>query len=323
MSFIGKYVRPPARRVAAPLLRALDVRLANTAERLEAHTVNLARHHEAINEQIVNAYAEGLNTTRALVRTEGEAVGEYVLAMARIEERLTRAVEMEKVEALPRRLADVDDASGSYLTWLVSPDGLFAQAGIDFAGPSALRVGPQGIEVTAVDERVVLVPRVHSLVAARPASRVLTVGAGRVGIELASLGHRVVALDTRPAAVAHPNLTAVHAELDAWRGPDQPVDVAIWLALEAPAAVDGVRRVASWLRDGGALLLAVPFGRPGDAVHDDASLGRLVTDAGLDLEERHVFRRVDATTWVPVAAEEAPVWTGDARGVALVQLRAR
>lgn len=322
MSLIGKYVRPPARRLAAPLLRALDVRLANTAERLEAHTVNLARHHEAINEQIVNAYAEGLNTTRALVRTEGEAVGEYVLAMARIEERLTRAVEMDKVDALPRRLADVDAATMEYLSWLVSADGLLAQAGLDVAGPCELRVGADGVRIAKVDERVVVHPLVHALLAPRPSSRVLTVGSTWLSLELASLGHHVVALGTRPAPVRHPNLTDVAADVATWRGPAEPLDVAIRIGGPAPDLAE-LRRVASWLRDGGTFLLTVAFGRAGGDVHDDASLGRLVADLDLDLEERRVFRRVDATTWVPVAAEEAPIWTDDARGVALVQLRAR
>lgn len=99
MAVRGRLVHAVRRRTVEPFFRVLDLRFAAMAERIEAHTVNLARHHESINEQIVGAYNEGLNTTRALVRTEGEAVGEYVLAMARIEERILRALEARTADA--------------------------------------------------------------------------------------------------------------------------------------------------------------------------------------------------------------------------------
>jgi hypothetical protein len=340
MSVFGKFVRRPARRVSAPALRALDVRLARTAERLEAHTVNLARHHESINEQIVSAYNEGLNTTRALVRVEGEAVGEYVLAMARIEERLTRAIEMLKVDALPRDLARVDVPVAEYLNWVSSAGGLLAEKDLYVNHAVDLRVEPGTARVAGVNERIVELPFAHAACAAEPGARVLDVGSCEsvFALELASLGHSVVALDPRNYPFRHPNLEPVQATVSSWRGPDQPFDIitcisavehfgvgSYGLAEERDADHAAMRRFKEWLRPGGRLVLTVPFGRADrtelQRVYDEATFSELAQ--GFDVEEQRIYRRVDATTWVPVLSGERPAWTTDSPGVAAAVLRLR
>jgi hypothetical protein len=340
MSALGKLVRTPARRVAAPVLRALDFRLARTAERLEAHTVNLARHHESINEQIVSAYNEGLNTTRALVRVEGEAVGEYVLAMARIEERLMRAIEMLKVDALPRDVAGVDWQVADYLNWVASSDGLLAQHDLYVNHAVDLRVEPGSARVAGVNERIVELPFAHAACATTPGVHVLDVGSCEsvLALELASVGHRVVALDPRRYPFRHPNLTSVQATVSAWRGPEEPFDVitcisaiehfgigAYGLGEERDADHAAMRRFTEWLRPGGRLVLTAPFGQADltelQRVYDDTSFTALTE--GFDLEERRVYRRVDTTTWVPVADGERPEWTTESPGVVAAVLRSR
>jgi hypothetical protein len=340
MSAFGKVVRPPVRRLTAPLLRALDIRLARTAERIEAHTVNLARHHEAINEQIVGAYNEGLNTTRALVRTEGEAVGEYVLAMARIEERLTRAIEMSKIDALPREVSSLDWPVADYLNWVSSSDGLLAGGGLFVNHAVDLRVEPGSVRVAGVNERVVELPHAHGLLAGRAAARVLDIGSHEsvLALELASLGHHVVALDPRGYPFRHPNLTEVRSTVSAWRGPDTPFDAitcisavehfgigAYALTEEHDADHLAMRRFADWLAADGELLLTVPFGRAErtalQRVYDESSLAALVGD--FHVEQRHVYRRVDAVIWVLVGADENVVWSTEAPGVAVLRLRHR
>ena len=340
MSALGKVVRRPARRLTAPLLRALDLRLARTAERIEMHTVNLARHHEAINEQIVGAYNEGLNTTRALVRTEGEAVGEYVLAMARIEERLTRAIEMSKIDALPRDVASVDWSVADYLNWVASSEGLLAGGGFFVNHAVDVRVEPGAVRLAGVNERVVELPHAHSLLAGRSAAHVLDVGSNEsvLALELASLGHNVVALDPRGYPFRHPNLTEARSTVSAWRGPDEPFDVitcisavehfgigAYTLAEEPDADRSAMRRFAEWLAVDGELLLTVPFGRAAQSalqrVYDESSLAALVGE--FQVAQRHVYRRVDAVTWVVVGAGEDVVWSTETPGVAVLRLRHR
>jgi 2-polyprenyl-3-methyl-5-hydroxy-6-metoxy-1,4-benzoquinol methylase len=340
MSVIGKYLRPPARRVAAPVFRALDLRLARHAERLEAHTVNLARHHESINEQIVSSYNEALNTSRALVRTEGEAVGEYVLAMARIEERIVRAIEGLKVDAMPRTLDAVDWPAADYLSWVSSADGLLAMGDLFVNHAIDLRVEPGLARLAGVNERIVELPLAHAVCAGMPGSRVLDVGSCEsiLALELASLGHEVVALDPRRYPFSHTGLTTVQATVDAWRGPEVPFDIitcisaiehfgigSYGLAQEVEADHRAMARFSEWLKPDGRLVLSVPYGRSNrtelQRVYDDASLGALT--APFVEESRRVFRRIDATQWVPVDPSDPPVWTDDAPGVAVVLLRHR
>ncbi len=338
MSVIGKYLRPPARRVARPLLQALDVRLARNAERIEAHTVNLARHHEAINEQIVGAYAEGLNTTRALVRTEGEAVGEYVLAMARIEERIVRAIEQLKVEAMPRELAAVDWPTADYLNWVTAERGLLAAGDLHLNYAVDRRIEPGAARVVGVNERIVELPYAHQVCGRRPDARVLDVGSceSTFALELASLGHETVALDPRHYPFTHPRLRYVQATVGAWRGPDEPFDVitclsavehfgvgSYGLAADRGADHEAMGRFREWLVPGGLLVLTVPYGNAAvtelQRVYDDAGLAALTE--GFSVDDRRIYRRLGATVWAPVPVAETPVWSDDAPGVALLTLR--
>lgn len=306
MAVTGRIVRAVRRRTIEPLFRLLDQRFSGLAERIEAHTVNLARHHESINEQIVGAYNEGLNTTRALVRTEGEAVGEYVLAMARVEERITRALEARAVDALPHDPARLDDEVADYLNWALSADGLGREPGLAPERAVEVRFAAGGPVLADVRARVIDVPLVHARCGSRTGLRVLDLGGHRrtLALELASLGHDVVALDPRGYPYAHPGLEEVRATWESWRGPDQPFDVVVGLA----AAVDRdlLERASKWIGPGGEIVLSVEWHGPATSPFAPTAEALSALVPGLVPVVVQRFARVGPTGWVPVEAPGTP-----------------
>jgi SAM-dependent methyltransferase len=134
-------------------------------------------------------------------------------------------------------------------------------------------------------------------------------GPGRVGSQLASLGHQVVGVDADPALIAaaradHPGRRWIVADLAALDlaelGEPDPFDAALLVGNVLPFVAPGteaevVRRVAGHLRPDGVLVAGFGTGR-GYALSDfDAHCA----SAGLVLEHR--FATWDLRPWVPHA----------------------
>jgi hypothetical protein len=339
MSAFSKLMRPAVDRVATPALRAVDLRLARLAERLEGHTVNLAKHHESINSQIVNAYMEGLNAARATVRTEAEAVGEYVLSMARVEHRITAAIDASKFESLPRSLTAVGWPEADYLNWVRAPGGLLAQSDRWVNEAFDVRIEPGGARLAGVNERIVEVPHAHAAAGRlEPGSAVLDVGSceSMLAVELASLGLDVTALDPRTYPFRHPNVEVVSSTVEQWRGPDRPFDLITCVSTLEHLGVGAYGQEVSddadlmamalfrkWLAVDGEVLITVPYGAPRvdefQRVYDEDGIRRLA--GGYDIVARWTYHRLDDVTWLPVRADETPAWLESAPGVAVLRLR--
>jgi SAM-dependent methyltransferase len=173
--------------------------------------------------------------------------------------------------------------------------------------------------VTDVNERIVEIPFVHARI---EGPRVLDVGCceSLLPLELASLGHDVVAVDLRPYPLAHPRLTCVREDIRRCSLPANSFDTAVALSTiehvglgfyADHAEPDGdraaVRAILQLLKPGGRFLLTVPFGRPvpgpGHRVYDRRAL-RALTD-GFHQEELVCVARDAHGVWQPAAATEA------------------
>jgi 2-polyprenyl-3-methyl-5-hydroxy-6-metoxy-1,4-benzoquinol methylase len=339
---VRRSIRSTARRVGAPWLRLLDRRFEGVAQRLEAHTVNLAKHHEAVVMHSIAGYQDSLNATRLELRAESEAVAEYVLAMARVEARILDRLESLRIESLPHLLADIDWPAADYINWLLSPSGLLAQGDCWMNWPVDLRVEPNSARVAGVNERIVETPHAHAALGTLArGSRIVDIGSCEsvLALEMASMGFKVTALDPRPYPFRHPNLTVIESTTADWRGPDEPVNLITCIsAVEhfglgsyglSESGLDADRRAmttfAGWLAPQGRLVLTVPFGVASvdshQRVYDSKSLEQLVEDYS-ELS-RAVYRRGSSGVWMPAADGDSGTWSVDEPGVAIVLLAAR
>ncbi len=178
---------------------------------------------------------------------------------------------------------------------------------------------PGGVRLAQVTERIVELPYVMGALADLPSgSRILDVGCAEstLALTLASLGHRVTALDPRGYPFVHPNLTVVPRRLDELApGDAEPYDAIVSLsAIEhfGIASYDGdvaaddadrqaVVRAGELLRPDGRLVLTAPFGRAEDnaleRVYDGARLDALLD--GWTQRDRIVLHQADDVTWLP------------------------
>jgi SAM-dependent methyltransferase len=159
--------------------------------------------------------------------------------------------------------------------------------------------------------------------------RVLDLGCAesRAALELASNGYRVTGIDMQPCPFRHPNFDFVLGNLCTSGLAGNSFDVVLALSTiehiglgaggdtgeELPdrAAMREVHRV---LKDGGRLLLTVPFGRravtPLHRIYDLESLRSLL--AGFETEVIEYGVKLDGKTWqCPAAEEDAVLRTHD------------
>jgi hypothetical protein len=320
------------------MTRALDQRLESLAARLELHTVNLAEYERALQESRFHIRVDDMNRVLARASAERETVSEYSVAMARLASRLENALDSEAVRRMPRSIDLVGFEEASYLNWVLAPEGLIASTGNWINYPLVVRFDTRSSKLAWVNERVVELPHAHALLLGlAPGSEVLDIGSceSPLPMEAASLGHRVTALDPRSYPFAHPNIVSVAATVGEWRGPEKQFDLITCISAvehfglgsygvhdEAEADIQAMNRMRHWLAPGGAMLLTVPYGHPKtdefQRVYDDAGLEALTE--GYVIDERHLYRRVDDTTWAPVG-ESGVRWEPDAPGVAVLRLR--
>ena len=313
-------------RMRRAVLRPIDWRFDNVAQRLISHTAIL--HNQEL--EAVNAHSrvleEATDSFGQTLREESHTLVDLTVALERRADRLERIAESLSggSHRLPRNLplAEMDPELTEYLDWAASYQGPLADRSIWFNRMLDVRYSGGG-HVVGVNERVVEVPYVHSRLLALPeGSRVLDFGATESEFSLvaASLGYLVTTVDLRPYPLDHPNLTGLVGPAEDLDDPDEPFDMIVSLSAlehvglgsygeaEKTLNLDGqlVEKFRSWLRPGGTFVLTVPFGNwevtPTQRIYDDAHLDVLLD--GWDVLDRRVVRRRSDTVWTPRRGDE-------------------
>jgi hypothetical protein len=264
----------------------------------------------------------------AEVRTELGGLRSVEGELRTLEARL-RAMEDRLVEsglaAVPVRHEDLRSRDKVLANRMIGHDGYQSQAGLWVNDPLSVGFEDGNLALNDVNERIVEIPYVLARTSALPVgSTVLDIGCceSTVALHLASLGHRVTALDPRPYPFAHPNLTVATTGIEAFR-PDTRFDAAILLStiehlgvgsygLTGAERLDlaAMAHVRGLLAAGGVLVLTTPFGRARvdelERTYDVAGIRELLTGYRI-VGEPEVAVRVDRTTWVPDPAGFADV----------------
>jgi SAM-dependent methyltransferase len=202
------------------------------------------------------------------------------------------------------------------LNWAESHMGYRAQFGLWINEPVAVRYEANRVTWHYTNERVVEIPFVlQTLAKLSIPSRILDIGSceSLVPLFLASLGHRVTALDIREYSYSHPRLYSVRTNIVDWCGDGQSYDAVVLLStlehiglpcysnevidLEADRkAMEVVHRV---LRPGGTLILTVPFGLSNrddfQRTYSASDLKELLQ--GFSIQRCGLTYRLDQRTW--------------------------
>lgn len=256
------------------------------------------------------------------------------VARLKAEPQLGAAIEQVLEQAT---LAELDPWVADLGNWFASHRSPQAEMGLWMNHPVVVRLFAGGVEVGAVNERIVEVPYVFGAVASLPAGPVVDLGAAEstVSLSLASSGRRTYAVEPRGYPFAHPNLEVVSVGVDAWEGPADPLAAVISLStIEhlglGSYALDGGRptadrdaldQVKGWLAPEGLLVLTAPYGRASvdefQRVYDASTLERLLE--GWSLDDLRFCRQADPLTWVPCPA--ADLTGAEVPGVVLLRAR--
>lgn len=166
-----------------------------------------------------------------------------------------------------------------------------------------------------VNERILEYPYIFSRI--RPGVSVLDIGctSSRLPIQLASLGYDMHGVDLIDYPFSHPNFLFYKKDIFEWE-PGRTFDSIILLSTiehfglgiygDDPRSGDmdkvAVRRIGSWLKKGGQMLVTTPFGRPRitakHRIYDAARLARVFPAS--------VFRRVDERYFLRQGLHWAP-----------------
>lgn len=248
-------------------------------------------------------------------RTDPERASDADHLAAQLAQVVRAGVGLAFDESVSGTVAQLDQRNADVANFALSHRGWASQSGLWFNPPISVEHAPGGLRVADINERVAELPFVHSALGPLPrGSRVLDIGAteSTVAIGLASLGHRVTAVDPRPYPLGHPNLTVHIGPIETF-APGEPFDAAVFLSsiehfglgayglpVDDDADVAALRRVRDLLRPGGHLVLTSPYG---DAPTTD--LQRTYrpeqVDAmleGWDVQERSYLSKVNRTEWV-------------------------
>jgi 2-polyprenyl-3-methyl-5-hydroxy-6-metoxy-1,4-benzoquinol methylase len=165
-----------------------------------------------------------------------------------------------------------------------------------------------------VNERIVEWPLVLSAVS-KPNSQILDVGANEslISLHLASLGHRVTALDVSDEfEFFHPNLKFLREDIRKSEFPTGIFDYVIFLSTIEHVGLDEkdggwqsakkvLAKVKSWLAADGTLILSVPYGKkavaPTQRVYDEATLSDLFQS--YTIRTKRYFKGDQGFSWLP------------------------
>lgn len=266
---------------------------------------------------------------------DAQTIAELSVAQTRQLARLT-----ERLEALPEVISDlhaqhavggsldtITPGIAAFANWLETPVAYAGQSHLWFNLAVWLKYEPGRVSVRAVNERSVEIPFVlQALSKLPPASRILDFGSleSLVPLYLASIGHRVSALDLHPYPLDHPLIDAVVTPVETWHGPEEPFDAVVSLSTLEHVGLAGygqpragedldtevMTRFRTWMRRDGLLVFTAPFGRwridEFQRTYDLPHLGRLLEGYRV-LEQRYAVR--DGRYWTMV--DDPPV---DAEG---------
>jgi SAM-dependent methyltransferase len=254
---------------------------------------------------------------------------------------ITEAIEGDVLRrAVGAPLEDVDDRLASLLNYAESHVGFRAQRNLWVNNPVQVAYGPGEVEVSFIHERIVEVPYTFRALSRLPAgARILDVGSAEstVALSLAALGYRVTALDLRPYPFEHPLLEVVASSLEEWEPPEQPFDAVISISAiehfglgaygEDEGAKEGdvgaLQRLRGLTRDGGLLVMTVPFGRGAAETETERTYDRTLLERLLgawSVEDLTFVERQGENVWWRLDDDAAPI--SSRRYVALVTAHA-
>jgi 2-polyprenyl-3-methyl-5-hydroxy-6-metoxy-1,4-benzoquinol methylase len=333
-------LRRAARLFARPLLSPIDGRVADVNRRIESAR-QAAERQTAVLEQLVGKF----QTIESFVRSSTEVSSYIGVELRRIQETLDSVQEHTQDEYYRMRLAGARELSLNHLDGTLAEvinrangiHGVYAQAGLFFNQPVLVALSEGAAKIVLVTERIVEVPfAMAALRRLHQGARILDVGSAESTFPLsaASLGYEVTAIDPRPLAYAHPNLTHVTSTLEAWQPPRGLFAAAFLIstiehvglgaygeqAYGSPEHGVGadrglLDRVRGLLTPEGMLVLTAPYGAREitelERIYDEQSFTTLLE--GWEVLERKLVVRRDARVWEPTDNVEP----GD-RGVVMV-----
>jgi len=315
----GVTAKRVAKRLARPVLRPVDGRVADINRRIES------------------------------VREANTEASSYIgVELRRLQDELAELRERSFDEYYRMRLARVDDLPLEKLdeplaravNAATSHRGLYAQAGLWFNPPVAVVLAKGTAFVVHVSERIVEVPfAMAALSRLERGARILDIGSAESTFPLsaASLGYEVTAVDPHPLAYSHPNLESHAALFEDWDAPSEPFAAAFLISTiehvglgaygeraygsaehGAGADVAALDRVRELLAPGGLMILTTPYGTREltelERIYDEESFNKLL--AGWEILEHQVVARRDPFVW----ERDENVING-ARGVVMVIAR--
>jgi Caenorhabditis protein of unknown function, DUF268 len=327
-----------ARRLFRALMRPLDGRVADVNRRIEGTTSTIAdvrADMETLTHE-VSVHAATATESNAYVGVEMRNVQDSLEALQERIGALTDrdyAERMQRVVELP--LDELDGTVANLLNQAGGHRGFAAQAGLWFNPPVTVEFHEGAVRIGDVNERIVEVPWAFSALARLDGgARILEIGSAEstFALSVASLGHRVTALDLHPLPYSHPNLESIVARFEDWEAPSEPFDAVFLISTiehfglgaygEHAAGNDAdrktIERVGTLLGAEGFLVLTTPYGSPQlndlERVYDEAGLSALLD--GWMVLERSIVAQVDSDRWVPL--DDGEVVPGEGRAVAMV-----
>ncbi len=337
-------VKRAAKRVGkvpfGPVLRYFDRMFAELGARIDERTAAVPHDLDRSIARL-EATLHEIHLVGDDLRVDARSLRELaMLAGVRPPEPLTAPVAPPVRAAVGDPLEALDQDTADLVNWVISPVGMAGEgrawinhgANVTFAAGRA--------EIENLNERIIELPWAHGQAARlAPGSLVLDIGSteGLLAMELATMGHRVLALDPRPYPMSHPNLEVLPTSVEDWDGPAEPLDAVFAISaiehfglghyVEAAERQDldrvAMERFAEWLRPGAPLLLTVPFGTWAvselERIYDAEHLAALIE--GWEVVDRSVFARRGPTEWERLEASCLDTEWRNGAGVALLELR--
>lgn len=321
-----------ARRIARPLTRPVDGRVADINRRVDHTRSSVTAISKKVDELAgeLGAYAATAAESNSYVGVEMRRFDEAFETQRTsidalrivIDERVDALEDKNYVERLSRAtetsLEQLDGAVANLVNHAGGHRGFAAQAGLWFNPPVTVELGEGNAQLAAVNERIVELPFAHGALARLPPpARILDIGSAEstFPLSVASLGYQVTALDLHPLPYSHPNLKSVVGRFEDWDPGSERFDAAFLIstiehfglgAYGEPVGKDNadraaIERLGGLLSDDGFLVITTPYGPARvdalERTYDEEALAALLKGWTV-LDRRTVLHR-DARTWMP------------------------